>query len=251
MKKIIVKKEVEEKRVIPVRFFAAGEFDKDGFFTGMIHDNDGAGSYREYLIFKDKLLPRENGNDFFDWDEQVEIFDKIATIVDTNLSVDRIKDDLREYIDYDTKEWNYVVLEEKLDKFDGDFIVEGMDEDLIPYGIGLSHFDNGQRVSESWTVEEIDKLESVAEFVDNLNNADCIRIGDSPLLEYWSVVIDEEYDLISTSWNEDDLEYQFGLNFDNIEDVEFKDGRWLISTFGKNYQEKITLYKMETLGGEI
>ena len=45
--------------------------------------------------------------------------------------------------------------------------------------------------------------------------------------------------------------YTYGLNVDDIVDVEYKgDGAWLISRKDQKPKDKIVLYKLEALGGE-
>ncbi len=234
-----------------VQFFAVGVIDENGLFNGIVHDSVGKGDYKERLVFGDKWIPEfnENGQPL-DWDEQVRLFEELAVFPSCSITLDEIETELFKYVEYDTSIFNYTPLEEALSAFADGVLLEGMSLDDVDYGFGESVIEHGFKVEEEISFEEIATRKRINSFVKNLDNADCIRIGDSPLLEYWSVAINEEYDLISTSWNEDGLEYQFGLNIDNIEDVEFKHGQWLISTFGKNYQEKITFYKMETLGGE-
>ena len=235
-----------------VQFFAAGVIDDNGLFNGIVRDSIGKGDYKERLVFGDKWIPEFDENDKpLNWDEQMSLFEELAVFPFFKLTLDDIETELFKYVEYDTSIFNYVPLEETLLEFADGVLLEGMSLDDIDYGFGESVIEHGLKVEEEISFEEIATRKKISSFVKNLDNADCIRIGDSPLLEYWSVSIDEEYDLISTSWNEDDLEFGFGLSIDNIEDVEFKDGQWLISTFDKYYQEKITLYKMETLGGEL
>ena len=228
-----------------VRFFAIGTVDKNDAFTGIMHDYTGSGNYEERLVFKNKWIPTEIDGEPLDWDEEVEIFNSIS-----HNSVDEIETAMDKFICYDTDKFNYVPQNGMMRYFsDNGVLVDNMSL-WVPYGLGNTTFSDGYEIDETMSFNDIKKAKEIKTFIQNLDRADAIRIDSSPLLEFWEVSLDEPYDLISTSWDVGDQTWTYGLNEDNIREIEFENNSYLIATRDTSYSTKITLYGLSALDSD-
>lgn len=127
-----------------VRFFAIGVVNKDGTFTGIIHDYTGGGNYEERLVFKDKWIPEVDfTNEPLEWDTQVEIFNTLS-----KYTVDQIETAMDKYIYYDTDLFNYVPQNDMMKYFPDGVLIENMSL-RVPYGLGNTSFVDGYEIVDS------------------------------------------------------------------------------------------------------
>ncbi len=225
-----------------VRFFAIGTIDDNKTFTGIIHDYTGGGNNKERLVFKDKWIPNEISNEALEWDVEVELFNSISPY-----TVEQIETAMDKFICFDTDVLNYVPQNGTMKYYSDGVLIDNMTVN-VPFGLGNTTFIDGYEIGDVMSLEEIELQKKIKSFVRNLELADCIRVGDSPLLECWNVILTEgDFDLISTSWENEDGLYEYGLNLEDITDIEFKDGKYHIAALDK---ETVTLYRMNVLGGK-
>jgi len=224
-----------------VRFFAIGVVDDNNEFTGIMHDYTGAGNYEERLVFRDKWLPDYDvDGESFDWDEIVSRFDGIS-----DFTVEDIETEIYKIMAYNTVGWNYEILEESMKLFgDGKVLIDNMSLN-VPYGLGNTTFIDGYEISETMTMEEVVKQTRIKNFRDSLSRSDAIRINSGPLLENWDVNISlGEFDLISTSWNDEDNLFEYGLSEENIENIKIDFGIYKIKKYDIEEADCIYLYRM-------
>jgi len=89
-----------------------------------------------------------------------------------------------------------------------------------------------------------DEIKIKINFLELLSKADAITIGNSPFLMSWNLD-KSEGDLISTNWQEEDLEYECNINAIDIIRVEKDKNRYKL--IFDNRVEIITLIKIEYL----
>ena len=228
-----------------VRFFAIGIVDDNKTFTGIIHDYVGGGVHEEALIYKDKWITIEENNEPLEWDAQIELFNSISSY-----TVDRIETVMDKFICYDTEVFNYVPQKGTMRYYSDGVLIDNMTVN-VPFGLGSNTFIDGYEITEVLSIEEIEFQKEIKSFMNNLSNADDIRVNDSPLLESWEISIEMgDFDLISTSWTEEDELWEFGLNEDNIKEIKREGSCYKISTFNSKHEDKITLYELKVIGGE-
>ena len=227
-----------------VRFFAIGLVDDDESFTGIIHDYVGGGNNKERLVFKDKWIPNEILNEPLEWDDEVELFNSMSPY-----TVDQIETEMDKLICYDTDVYNYVPQNGTMKYYNEGVLIDNMSRP-VPFGLGITTFLDGYEITEVLSLQEIELHKKIKSFVDNLSNADVIRVNDSPLLESWEIFIEMgDFDLISTSWREENGLWEFGLNEDNIKNIKREGNSYKISTFDSEYEDTITLYELKVIGG--
>jgi len=177
-----------------VRFFAIGLINNDKTFTGIMHDYTGCGNYEERLVVNDKWIPDSINNEPLEWDEQVELFDSMSPY-----TVDQIETKMDEFIVYDTDVFNYLPQDGTMQYYgENSVLIDNMSLN-VPYGLGNTCFADGYEISEVITIDEIEKIKAIKSFKNNLDNADVIRVDNSPLLESWEIFIElGDFDLIST-----------------------------------------------------
>lgn len=117
-----------------IRFFVIGYF-INSKFTGMLHDYTGGGCYGQALVVNDQFLPFEVDSEPTEWDESINLFDELSPI-----PFHQLEEHIHAVVDYDIKQWNYVILPE----FDHDLINDLVYIDncttRIPYGLGNTSF---------------------------------------------------------------------------------------------------------------
>lgn len=227
-----------------VRFFAIGTIDENKTFTGIMHDYTGGGSNEERLVFKDKWIPNKISNEALEWDTEVELFNSISPY-----TVEQIETAMDKFICYDTDVLNYVPQNGTMRYYSDGVLIDNMATN-VPFGLGNTTFIDGYEISDVMSSTEIELQKEIKSFVDNLNGADIIRVNDSPLLESWEIFIEMgDFDLISTSWREENGLWEFGLNEDNIKEIKKEGNIYKISTFDSEYEDKITLYELKVIGG--
>ncbi len=220
-----------------IRFFIAGIFDVNKMFTGVMHDYTGAGNYEERLVVKDKWIPTVEDGEPLEWEYEIELFDSIAGV-----TLEEIEDSNGEFMYLDTDAFNYVPEEDTLPWYNDGVLIDKCSK-VIPFGLGNTTFAEGYEIKETLEEEEIIDM-IIDKFSTSLNNADVIRIDDGPLLENWK----GDFDLISTSWEEEGLTYEVGIDRNSIEYITHSKGKYTIVTEDNPDNEiNVFLYKLESI----
>ena len=225
-----------------IRFFIAGIFDVNKMFTGVMHDYTGAGNYEERLVVKNKWIPTVEDGEPLEWDYQVELFDSI-----TEITLEDIEDSNGEFMYLDTDTFNYVPEEDTLPWYNDGVLIDNCSK-VIPFGLGNTTFVNGYEIKETLEEEEIIDM-IIDKFSTSLNNADVIRIDDGPLLENWNCLISKgDFDLISTSWEEEGLTYEVGISRNSIKEITLLHGKYTIVTEDDPCNEqKVEMYNLKSI----
>lgn len=220
-----------------IRFFITGIFDVNKMFTGVMHDYTGSGNYEETLVVKDKWIPTVEDGEPLEWDYQVELFDSIA-----ETTLEEIENSNGEFMYLDTDIFNYVLEEDTLPWYNDGVLIDNCSK-VIPFGLGNTTFADGYEITETLNEEEIIEM-VIDKFSADLNNADVIRINNSPLLEKWK----GDFDLISTSWKDEGLTYEIGMDRNSIEYITHSKGKYIIVTEDNPDNEiNVFLYKLESI----
>ena len=96
-----------------VRYFAIGEHDSENKFTGIVYGYEGGGVHSDAFIYKSKNLPSYFEDEPIEWDELEEVFNKIS-----KYKFDELDSKAREFMDFDTNAFQWIVLEESKHLFE-------------------------------------------------------------------------------------------------------------------------------------
>jgi len=131
------------------------------------------------------------------------------------------------------------------------YAMENDSDETPKYHTSSTYYDNASFVNGSdkaikmlvaQLVSKTDNSIKIEEFVKKLGDADVISIDDSPFLDSWDLD-DDRGDLVSTTWYEDDNQYECYVNREKIESIK-KDGKnYVVTTDTHSF--KINLIKIQ------
>lgn len=128
-----------------IQSFVVGFEDKNGF-TGLIGDYTGAGNYEDRLVIRNEFIPNFGEDECsIEDDEIIELFDKISPVSREDLITE-----LHKFAEFDYGLGIYMIKENAKELLSSErTIYSGKIFKKIPYGVGVTYFDDGNRIEDS------------------------------------------------------------------------------------------------------
>lgn len=121
---------LEKQNSNMVRYFAVGEHDSQNKFTGIVYGYEGGGEFSDAFIYKNKFLPSYFEDEPIEWDEQLEVFDKIS-----KYTFDELDSKIRDYAEFNTNSLQWLIYDETKELFDSGVVYSTMEKNPPSYGL--------------------------------------------------------------------------------------------------------------------